>query len=101
MKFKRPHLNTFGHNSYKTQECAVVSLYLQGHQWAEVTRVSALTSPSICFPLPSTIRISSHPHLLDLPLADVCDKPRGEVDVLIGSNYYWNFVTGDNYCEIE
>ena len=95
MKFERLHLNTFGHVGYKTQECAVVSLYLQGRQCTEATKISALTSPSICSSLPSTVRISSYPHLQDLLLADVCDKPKGEVDVLIGSNYYWNFVTGD------
>ena len=28
-------------------------------------------------------------------MADECDEPRKEVDVLIGSNFYWSFVTGD------
>ena len=47
--------------------------------------------PSICSPLPSAIES----HLQDLPLADECDEPRKEVDMLIGSNFYWSFVTGD------
>jgi len=50
MKFERLHLKTFGYHSYKTQECAAVTLYFQGHQQAEVIRVSALTPPSICSP---------------------------------------------------
>lgn len=95
MKIETLHLNTFGHNSFKTQQCAVVSFYLQGLQQHEATKLSALTSPSICSPLPSAICVSSYPHLQDLPLADACDKPRKEVDVLIGSNFYWSFVTGD------
>ena len=32
MKIEKLHLNTFGHNSFRTQECAVVSFYLQGLQ---------------------------------------------------------------------
>ena len=95
MKIEKLHLNTFGHNSYKTQHCAVVNFYLQGLQQSEATRISALTSPSICSPLPSAVRVSSYPHLQDLPLADACDNPRKEVDVLVGSNFYWSFVTGD------
>ena len=95
MKNEKLHLNTFGHNCFKTQQCAVVSFYLQGLQQHEATKLSALTSPSICSPLPSAISVSSYPHLQDLPLADECDKPRKEVNVLIGSNFYWSFVTGD------
>ena len=94
-KIEKLHLNTFGHNSYKTQECTVVNLYLQGLQQPKATKLSALTSPSICFPLPSAIRVSSYPHLQDLPLANECDEPRKEIDVLIGSNFYCNFVTGN------
>ena len=64
-----------------------------------MTRISALTSPSICLPLPYVIRGSNYPHLQDLPLADECDKPKQEIDVLIGSiyiySYYWNLVTSD------
>ena len=95
VKIEKLHLNTFGHNSYKTQHCAVVNFYLQGLQQSEATRISALTSPSIFSPLPSAVRVSSYPHLEDLPLADACDNPRKEVDVLVGSNFYWSFVTGD------
>ena len=95
VKIEKLHLNTFGHNSYKTQHCAVVNFYLQGLQQSEATRISALTSPSICSPLPSAVRVSSYPHLQDLPLADACDNPRKEVDVLVGSIFYWSFVTGD------
>ena len=73
----------------------MVSFYLQGLQQVDVTRISALTSPSICPPLPSAARISSYPHLQDLRLADDSDEPRRQVDVLIGSNFYLNFTTGD------
>ena len=92
MKIEKLYLNTFGHNSFKTQQCAVISFYLQG---LEAIRLLALTSPSICSPLPSAISVSNYPHLQDLLLADECDKPRTEVNVLIGSNFYWSFVTGD------
>ena len=84
VKIEKLHLNTFGHNSDKTQQCAVVSLYLQGLQQAEATKISALTSASICSPLPSAVSVSSYPHLQDLPLADGCENPRKEIDVLVG-----------------
>ena len=90
-KIEKLHLNTFRHNSYKAQECAVVNLYLQGLRQPEATKLSALTSSSICSPLPSAIRVSSYPHLQDLPLADECDEPRKEIDVSIGSNFIETF----------
>ena len=94
-RVEKLHLNTFGHDGYKTQTCAIVKLHLQGLHQGETIGLSAMTSPSICSPLPSTIRVDSYPHLQGLQLADECDPPRREVDVLVGSNFYWNIVTGD------
>ena len=54
-----------------------------------------MTSPSICSSLPSTIKVDNYSHLQGLQLADKCDNPRGEVDILIESNFYRNLVIGD------
>ena len=91
-KFEKLHLNTFGSNSYKTQTCAVVRFYIQGLQHGEPVAIYALSSPTICSPLPTAIRVDQYAHLCDLQLADECSTPREEIDILIGSNFYWNIV---------
>ena len=95
VKIEKLHLNTFGTRHYKTQECSVVKLYLQGHAQGEVISISALTSPVICSPLPSAVRVEKYPHLRGLQLADNCKGVNGEIDILIGSNHYWSIVSGD------
>ena len=77
------------------QSCAVVKLHLKGLDQKEPISISALTSPAICSPLPSAVKLEDHPKLCGLPLADRCLRPKGEIDVLIGSNFYWSIVTGE------
>ena len=54
--------------------------------------------PTICEPLvrqPIAACIDEHPHLLGLELADFSKSESSlPVDVLIGSDYYWELVTG-------
>ena len=54
--------------------------------------------PTICEPLvgqPISVCIEQHPHLLDLELADFSDTALNmPIDMLIGSDYYWQLVTG-------
>ena len=94
-KFEKLHFNTFGSNSNKTQTYAVVRFYIQGLQHREPVAVSALTSPTICSPLPTAITVDRYAHLCDLQLTDECSTPREESYILIGSNFYWNIVTGE------
>jgi len=49
----------------------------------------------ICSPLPSAVDIEKYPHLRGLRLADNYKGTSGEIDVLIGSNYYWNVASGE------
>ena len=95
IKIEKLHLNTFGTRNYKTQACNVIKFYLQGLDQREKCSISALTSPVICSPLPSAVKIAEYPHLCDLQLADNYRGSRGDIDVLIGSNFYWSVVTGD------
>ena len=88
-------LNAFGTCSYKIQACNVVKLYLQGLEGGEKFNTSALTSPVICSPLPSAVRIARYSHLGGLQLADDYSSAPGEIDVLIGFNFYWGIVMGD------
>ena len=51
--------------------------------------------PVICSPLPSRVNIADYVHLNGLELADNFDNTESS-DVLIGSDYYWDFVSGDS-----
>ena len=62
-------------------------------------QLSLFVVQMICEPLvsqPVTASAETHHHLTSLDLADCSDgdSPMG-VDVLVGSDYYWNLVTGD------
>ena len=65
-RLEKLHLNTFGTQSYKTQACAVVRLYLSGCHDGEPVAISALTSPVICSPLPFAVKVDHYAHLSDL-----------------------------------
>ena len=57
-----------------------------------------LTSTIICEPLteqPLALCVNSYEHLSDLHLADHSDGSPIEVDLLIGSDYYWQLTTGE------
>ena len=56
--------------------------------------VSVLSFPAICSPLPTKVDASSYPHLQGLQLAD-CSDSQDSINVLIGSDYYWDFVTNE------
>ena len=84
-RIEKLYLNTLGSDSYKSQVCAVVKLYIRGLNREETTSISALISPAICSPLPLVIKVDSYSELSNLPLADECCKPKGEIDILIGS----------------
>ncbi|XP_028407174.1 uncharacterized protein LOC114529561 [Dendronephthya gigantea] len=60
----------------------------------ESISIDALSYPVICSPLPSKIDVDL-PHLAGLELADDWEDPRGSIDILIGSDYYWSVVTGE------
>ena len=64
--------------------------------------IEALGFPCNCLPLPLAVEVDRYPHLQGLDLADVndcnsdstttaCSKA---IDILIGSNHYWEVVTG-------
>ena len=59
------------------------------------TRITALSFPVLCTTLPSVAYTDNPPHLEGLELADnptgLCDR----INVLIGSDFYWDFVSGD------
>ena len=88
------HINTFGDTSYRKQKCNVIKLRLQTRNHEEV-ELYAVNFPVICSPLPSRVNIADYVHLDGLELADNFDNTESS-DVLIGSDYYWDFVSGDS-----
>lgn len=90
------NLNTFGEARFKTQICDLVQLQLKrpGSSNDELISISALTFPVLCSPLPSRVQIN-FPHLEGLELADDLNGSQESIDVLVGSDFYWDIVTGD------
>ena len=87
------HLNTFGENVYRKQRCQVITLPLRNKQ-NEYLEITALNFPVICSPLPKRVDINDYPHLQGLELADSSESQCG-IDILIGSDHYWDIVTGE------
>lgn len=88
------HLNTFGGKNYSRQKCDLIELSVGKN--GEETMIKALTFPTICSKLSSKIETSSYPHLQGLDLADDFEDPTNStIDLLIGSDYYWEFITGN------
>ena len=92
---ERLQLNTFGDNHHKVRGCNAVNLNILKTDRTDSINITALCFPTICTNLPSVVDIQQHPHLTGLELADSPDKPYDRIDVLIGSDYYWEIVTGD------
>ena len=78
------HLNTFG---------GFVTLHLEScHD--KTVKVSVLSFPAICFPFRTKVDVTSYPHLQGIQLAD-CSDSQDSIDVLIGSDYIWDFITNE------
>ena len=92
---ERLQLNTFGDRNHRTKNCAVVQLGLHGVNSSDCTEVTALSFPAICTTLPSVVSINDLPHLKGLELADDPNNPCDRIDVLIASDFYWDFMSGD------
>ena len=97
IKTETLHLNTFGDNKHQRKSCQVFDLVLRNRANDE-TQISVLNFPVICSPLPASVDILDYPHIRELDLADFVEGQGSQhdtIDVLVGSDYYWNFVTGE------
>ena len=88
-------LNTFGDKHHRSKGCDVVQFHLCKPYSTDSINVTALCFPVICTTLPSVRDVQQFEHLSGLPLADDLESPRENIDVLIGSDFYWDIVTGD------
>lgn len=91
-------MNTFGADHYRKESCDVVKLRLSNRHDEEI-EICAVSFPVICTPLRNKIETASFPHLEGLQLADSFSESDGAqseaIDVLIGSDYYWDIVSGE------
>jgi len=80
------NLNTFGSEQGKKMKCDRVSFKIALDNDSEV-EISALTHPTICSPLGSSIDLRLYPHLQGLQLADRSTNSKERIDVLIGADF--------------
>ena len=73
----------------------LVQLTLQKRNGKDI-KIAALSFGNICSPLPGTIKLESYASFLELDLADynTATNNHDDIDVLIGSDYYWDVITG-------
>lgn len=90
-------IRTFGSTEGRLEECEVVEMKLLTDD-NEILKFSAVVVPFICNPLTSQPINQSgghYDHLVGLKLADAANLDDAlEIDVLIGSDFYWKLVTG-------
>ena len=95
MKKETLHLNTFGEQNYRKQDCDMVKIHLTKPGCEEI-EICALGFPVICSSLPSKVDVTQYPHLDNLEFADDFDSNSNDsIDILIGSDYYWSVVNGE------
>ena len=91
-------LNTFGNEQFNKRRCDLITVRLQAKHGEEV-KISTLSFPAICSPLQVPVELDKYPHLQDLDLADASSPEQSsDVDMLIGSDYYWGVINGDLKC---
>ncbi|CAB3989185.1 Hypothetical predicted protein [Paramuricea clavata] len=97
LKSDRLIIKTFGTAGEMVKTCEEVQVSVQGNRDLNLY-LTAHCVPIICAPLQNQrieVAVREFPHLEGLELADsVHDKSELEVDLLVGSDFYWQFMTG-------
>ena len=93
---ERLQVNTFGGEHFKAKSCKLYRIDLSKPGVHECHSITAIGYPTICSTLPSVTAVGEYTHLSDLKLADFSGGPdTAAIDLLIGSDFYWQFVTGE------
>jgi len=89
-------VNTFGNEEFSKQKCDLIKVRLQAKQDKDI-EITALSFQAICSPLQIPVQPQQYPHLQDLDLADssAFEHFSSKIDMLIGSDYYWDVVIGE------
>ena len=93
---ERLQVNTFGGEHFKAKSCKLYRIDLSKPGVHECHSITAIGYPTICSTLPSVTAVGEYTHLSDLELADFSGGPdTAAIELLIGSDFYWKFVTGE------
>jgi hypothetical protein len=87
----------FGSRKGRPKQCEVVRLAVQTKR-GDSQALEVFVVPHICDPITSEAAVTcvrTYSHLSQLDLADITPDEAMEVDLLIGSDFYWEFVTGE------
>ena len=87
------NINTFGTDKYARKLCESVTVKVEVAD--QVVLVNALAYPTICSPISTCVTVSDYPHLRGLHFADSVEASEKHIDLLIGADYYYEFITGD------
>ena len=89
-------MNTFGGEHFKTRSCKLGRFELSKPGLTEHLSVTAISFPTICSTLPLATVTREYNHLSGLELVDYSGEvDAGVIIILIGSDFYWKFVTGE------
>ena len=92
-------LKSFESKNENVRTLDVVSARIRGLDNSASVEVELYVVPKICSPLSEqTIELAqvTHEHLIDLKMADFNNGSSDlKIDVLIGGNFYWKFMTGE------
>ena len=89
-------VSMLGGESSQTKRMKIVSFSLTSVQGTDSmpVQMEALTIEKICTPLdPVELNLEKYPHLRNLVLADVYPRGSVDIDVLIGADVYFLFIT--------
>ena len=97
MKRETLNLNTFGNTKSKRQSCELFKFHIQNQKSGENMELKAINFPTICSPVNAEVRVENYDHLKDLELADFDPNSNRDntIDILVGADFYWQFVTGE------
>ena len=90
-------IDTFGQKCVNAEQREVVELKLESTNGNKVISLEAFVVPEICSVQNSHVELvrREYPHHKNIWFSDVCKSDEQlEIDVLIGSDYLWNFQTG-------
>ena len=87
----------FGTNKSKCQSCKLYKFNIQKQKSGESIELKAISFPTICSPVNSEVHAENYKHLKDLELTDFDLNSNGDkiIDSLVGTDLYWEFVTGE------
>ena len=90
-------INTFGREEGRNQTCDVTQFCVKSPYNDLHVYVTAYVVPVVCSAINNheiEFAMRKYPHLAALPLADFHSGDGAEIDIIIGLDYYWEFLTG-------